>query len=61
MRNSVRRWFAWWYLAIAAGYVLLAAATGLRGGTKGAILLRLAIAAGFSGLAVIEFRGLSRK
>jgi hypothetical protein len=58
---SVRRWFAWWYAAIAAGYVLLAITQGLIGGTFWAIALRLVIAAGFAALAVFEFRTRDRR
>jgi hypothetical protein len=56
MPRFSRRWFAWWYAAIAAGYVLLAIANELQGGSKGGVLLRFVIAVGFAALAFIEFR-----
>ena len=60
MLRAARKWFAWWYLTIAIGYVLLAVATGLRGGTMGGVALRLVIAVGFAALAVMEFRTRNR-
>jgi hypothetical protein len=50
------RWFAWWYAAIAVGFVLLAITQGiLRGGFWG-VALRLLIALGFAALSVFEFQ-----
>jgi hypothetical protein len=61
MRTFNRKWFAWWYLTIAAGYLLLAIANGLQGGSAGGVLLRVVIAVGFAALAVFEFRTRGRK
>lgn len=48
--------YALWYFAIAAGFLLLAVHFLLRGGRVWLIVLRLAIAAGFSYLGWREWR-----
>ena len=48
---------AWWYLTIALAFTLLAADRILRGQAAWLIGVRLAIAAGFGALAVMEFKG----
>lgn len=50
------RWFAWWYLTIAIGFVLLAIQRLIVGGADWLIGLRFVIAAGFFALAWIERR-----
>lgn len=50
------RWFGWWYLTIAAGFLLLALNRWLRGERLSLVLLRVAIAAGFAVLSMLEFR-----
>jgi hypothetical protein len=55
------RWFAWWYLAIALGFLLLAANRALVGEKLWLIGLRLVIAAGFGVLSWFEFRAGNRR
>lgn len=55
------RWFAWWYAAIAVGFVLLAITQGLIEKTFMAVALRLAIAVGFAALSVFEFQTRDRR
>jgi type IV secretory pathway TrbD component len=55
------RWFGWWYLTIALGFVLLAANRALVGEKLWLIGLRLVIAAGFGVLAWFEFRAQNRR
>ena len=50
------RLFTWWYFAIAAGFVLLAINRWLVGEPKWLIILRLAIALGFSLLGFATWR-----
>jgi hypothetical protein len=50
------KWFAWWYLTIAVGFVLLAITQGIIRGTVWGIVLRVVIAAGFAALAAFEFK-----
>jgi len=50
------RWFAWWYLCIALGFLLLALARALQGERPWLIVLRIVIALGFGALAFMEFR-----
>jgi hypothetical protein len=52
--------FAWWYLSIAIGFLLLALRTAMVGGRWWGIAIRLVIAAGFALLAWAEFRRSSR-
>jgi hypothetical protein len=51
-----RTLFAWWYLSIAIGFVLLAVRTLLFGEGAWGVVLRLIIAVGFAALAFFEFR-----
>lgn len=50
------RWFAWWYLAIGAGFVLLAIQRIVTGGAGWVIGLRFVVAAGFFLLGWIELK-----
>ena len=50
------RWFAWWYVTISAGYLLLALHRFLHGERPWLIALRVVISAGFATLAALEFR-----
>jgi hypothetical protein len=56
MSPSRSRWFAWWYAAIAAGFVLLAARSLLVGDRPALVALRLIISVGFAALAWAQFR-----
>lgn len=56
MRRSSSRWFAWWYLAISLGFILLAIRYAIAGEKTWLIALRLVIAAGFGVLSFLEFR-----
>jgi hypothetical protein len=56
------RWFAWWYLSLGAGFLLLGANRLLIGDPWWTALLRLGIASGFFLLAWLEMRyGISRR
>jgi tetrahydromethanopterin S-methyltransferase subunit C len=50
------RIYAWWYFAIAAGFVLLAINRALTGEKTWLIVIRLVIAAGFAALGYAELR-----
>ena len=50
------RWFAWWYAAIAVGFLLLAITQGMIGGTFWAVAIRILIALGFAVLSMFEFQ-----
>jgi hypothetical protein len=54
-RQRRNRWFAWWYSAIALGFVLLAISRALAGEKLWLVAIRLIIAAGFGILAAFEF------
>lgn len=56
LSNRARRWFAWWYVSIGAGFVLLAVHRWLIGESGWLIALRLVIAAGFFVLGWMELR-----
>jgi hypothetical protein len=60
MRQRRNRWYAWWYLAISAGFVLLAINRALYGEKPWLIGLRIVIAAVFAVLAAIEFHARDR-
>jgi hypothetical protein len=49
-------WFAWWYVCIAAGFLLLAVRQILVGGWTAGIIVRIIIALGFAALAYSEMR-----
>ena len=49
-------WFAWWYVCIAAGFVLLAVRQIVIGGFVSGIVVRIVIALAFAGLAYSEMR-----
>jgi hypothetical protein len=49
-------WFAWWYVCIAAGFVLLAVRQIVIGGWTVGIIVRIVIALGFAALAYTEMR-----
>lgn len=61
MQRKRARWMAWWYLAIAAGFALLAIDHIVMGDRPWLIAIRVIIAAGFGLLAYMEFRGVRRK
>ena len=50
------RWMAWWYSAIALGFVLLAVNRAIIGEKLWLIGVRVVIALGFAILAFMEFR-----
>jgi hypothetical protein len=54
------RWSAWWYAAIALGFLLLAVSRAIQGDKLWLVALRVIIAAGFAILAVFEFRAKGR-
>ena len=58
--SSRPRFFAWWYLSIALGFLLLTVRQILIGANLPGIIVRLVIAAGFAFLAIYEFRSQSR-
>ena len=60
MRREGFPWSAWWYAAIALGFVLLAVNRAIAGDRPWLVGLRLVIAAGFAVLAAFEFRAKSR-
>ena len=60
MRREGFRWSAWWYAAIALGFVLLAVNRAIAGDRPWLVGLRLVIAAGFAVLAAFEFRAKNR-
>ena len=49
-------WFAWWYVCIAAGFLLLALRQVVIGGWTTGIVVRIIIALGFAALAYTEMR-----
>lgn len=55
------RWFAWWYAAIAIGFLLLAISQGLIFGGVWQVVIRLLIAAGFAALSAFEFKTRDRR
>ncbi len=52
-----RRFYAWWYAFIGAGFTLLALNRLVQGDRSWLVLLRCFIAAGFFALSWLEFRG----
>jgi hypothetical protein len=56
MRRLNARWMAWWYFAIALGFVLLAINRAMMGEKLWLIGVRVVIALGFAILAVGEMR-----
>jgi hypothetical protein len=56
MRRPGFRWFAWWYLTISLGFLLLAVNRAIVGEAFWLIGIRLIISAGFAILAFLEFR-----
>jgi len=57
VNKSLRtRLFAWWYFAIAAGFVLLAINRWILGERMTLIVLRLVIAAGFLILGILTWK-----
>ncbi len=50
------RWFAWWYLSIGLGFLLLAVRTAIAAAPFWQVGLRLVIAVGFFLLAYAQFR-----
>ncbi|MGA8598698.1 MAG: hypothetical protein WB676_28615 [Bryobacteraceae bacterium] len=56
MQRSSFPWFAWWYLAISLGFVLLAVSRVIAGEKAWLVGIRLLIAAGFGVLSAFEFR-----
>jgi hypothetical protein len=57
---SRSRIYAWWYLTIALGFLLLAVNKALTGDKTWLIVLRFVIAAGFATLGYAEFRSRSQ-
>lgn len=55
-RSGRPTWFAWWYVCIAAGFVLLAVRQIVVGGWTAGIVVRIVIALGFAALAYSEMR-----
>jgi hypothetical protein len=55
------RWYGWWYLTIALGFVLLAINRAIVGERAWLVALRLIIAMGFLILAYFEFRAKDRR
>lgn len=49
-------WFAWWYVCIAAGFLLLAVRQATIGGSTVGIVVRVIVALGFAALAYTEMR-----
>ena len=60
MRRNGFRWSAWWYAAIALGFLLLAVNRAIAGDKAWLLALRVVIAAGFAVLAAFEFRAKNR-
>ena len=56
-----RYWMAWWYCAIALGFMLLAINRAILGERPWLIGLRFVIALGFGALAALEFRAKGRR
>ncbi len=56
MRGFQSRHWAWWYLSIGVGFLLLAVVLVLRGARLGAVALRVGIAVGFALLGWMQFR-----
>jgi len=56
MRRLSSRWMAWWYSAIALGFVLLAINRAIVGEKLWLIGVRVVIALGGGTLALMEFR-----
>jgi hypothetical protein len=54
------RLYAWWYLTIALGFLLLAVNKALTGGKIWLVVLRLVIAGGFAALGHAELRSQQR-
>lgn len=61
MRIPHYRWYAWWYAAISAGFVLLTITNALLKGSFWQIALRAVIAIGFGALSYIEFKTRDRQ
>ena len=57
MKQLSSRWMAWWYLAIALGFTLLAINRAIVGEKLWLIGVRVVIALGFGTLALMAFRG----
>ncbi len=57
-RWSRSRWYAYWYAAIGAGFLLLGINRLLVGGVAWLIVLRFVISAGFFLLAWMQYRGM---
>ena len=56
MRLSGFRWMAWWYAAIAVAFLLLAISRAITGEKPWLVGVRLIISAGFTILAIFEFK-----
>ena len=53
--------YAWWYLSISVGFLLLAIRAAMLGGSQSGIWLRVLVAAGFAALSYLTFRQYSRE
>jgi hypothetical protein len=60
MKRGRFRWSAWWYAAIALGFLLLAVSRAIQRDKPWLVGLRVIIAAGFAVLAAFEFRAKNR-
>jgi hypothetical protein len=60
MKRDGFRWSAWWYAAIALGFLLLAINRAIQGDKFWLVALRVVIAAGFAVLSAFEFRAKRR-
>jgi hypothetical protein len=60
MRQNVSRWLAWWYGAIALGFLLLAIDHVVMGDKAWLVAVRFVIAGGFAFLAWFEIHGKRR-
>ncbi len=56
MRGFQSKHWAWWYLSIGAGFLMLAVVYLLRGARLAAVVLRVAVAIGFALLGWMQFR-----
>ncbi len=60
MTQPRSRIYAWWYLTIALGFLLLAVNKALTGEKVWLVVLRIVIAGGFAALGYAEFRSRSQ-
>ncbi len=58
--GRARRLFAWWYLCIGVGFILLGSRAWLAGAVGWTVALRFVIASGFLAIGVAELRATDR-